>query len=53
MSLTKRARALYENRTLAARWVLAVRWLRARGKWIADPNTPPPDWAKGVERNAA
>lgn len=51
MSLTQRARRLYEDRRLAARWVLAVRYLRARGKWIADPGTPIPDW--GNQRKEA
>lgn len=34
MSLTARARQLYDNRRMAAQWVLAVRWMRARGLWI-------------------
>jgi len=36
MSLTQHARALYPNRRLAAKWVLAVRWLRAHSGWVLD-----------------
>ena len=35
-SLTTRARELFANRRNAARWVLAVRYLRARNLWLLD-----------------
>lgn len=45
MSLTKRAVELYPlSRRLAAKWVIAAKWLRARGRWIHDPGTPAPGW---------
>jgi hypothetical protein len=36
VSLTTRARKLYADRRLAAKWVLAVRWLRAHSGWVLD-----------------
>jgi len=38
MSLTTRARRLYSDRRLAAKWVLAVRFLRRENpsRWILD-----------------
>jgi hypothetical protein len=38
-SLTTRARALYGRTRMAAKWVMAVRWLRRSGfnsKWVLD-----------------
>lgn len=35
-SLTARARALFPDRRLAAKWVLAVRFLRSRSLWVLD-----------------
>ena len=53
MSLTRRARRLFEDRKSAAKWVLAVRYLRKRGKWVADSSSTPPNWGKAVDRAAA
>jgi hypothetical protein len=36
MSLTTRAAALHPNRRNAAKWVLAVRWLRSRHLWVLE-----------------
>jgi hypothetical protein len=45
MSLTRRARKFYpDNRRLAAKWLLSVRYLRARNLWVVDPGTPTPNW---------
>lgn len=45
MSMTRRARELYPlSRRLAAKWVIAAKWLRARGLWIHDEGTPTPKW---------
>lgn len=44
MSLTSQARRLYGRNRMAAKWVLAVRHLRATGRWILDRDTPHPQW---------
>lgn len=44
MSLTTQARKHYENRRMAAKWVLAVRHLRSRHLWICDEGTRAPNW---------
>lgn len=38
MSLTQRARNLFPTRINAAKWVIAVRWMRSRSKnlWILE-----------------
>jgi hypothetical protein len=36
MSLTTRARRLHYTRRNAAKWVLAVRYLRARNLWLIE-----------------
>ena len=38
MSLTKRATEMHTNRRNAAKWVLAIRWMRNRSKnlWVHD-----------------
>jgi hypothetical protein len=43
MSLTTRARRLHYTRRNAAKWVLAVRYLRARNLWLIE-NGRPPKW---------
>ena len=43
MSLTRRARKLYANRRLAAKWVLAIRFMRSRRLWILEGARP--KWA--------
>lgn len=39
-SLTRRARDLYSDRRMAAKWVLAARNLRANNAWILDGAVP-------------
>jgi hypothetical protein len=39
-SLTRRARDLYSDRRMAAKWVLAARNLRARRVWILEGAAP-------------
>jgi hypothetical protein len=41
MSITSRARALHPNRKNAAKWVLAVRYLRTKNIWILDGGKRP------------
>jgi hypothetical protein len=36
MSLTKRATEMHANRRNAAKWVLAVRWMRSRSLWVLE-----------------
>ena len=36
LSLTAQARQFYADRRLAAKWVVAVRFLRSRHLWILD-----------------
>ena len=36
MSLTKYARKLHSNRRNAAKWVLAVQYLRSKNLWILE-----------------
>jgi hypothetical protein len=43
MSLTMRARRLHKDRLNAAKWVLAVRYLRKHNLWILE-NGRRPDW---------
>jgi len=47
MSLTSRARRLYSDRRLAAKWVLAVRFLRRENpsRWILDNGALRPGWS--------
>ena len=39
-SLTRRARDIYADRRMAAKWVLAARNLRARHTWILEGAAP-------------
>ena len=39
-SLTRRARDIYADRRMAAKWVLAIRNLRAHDAWILDGAAP-------------
>lgn len=43
MSLTSRAMKLHHNRRNAAKWVLAIRYLRERNLWCLE-NGKTPKW---------
>jgi len=36
MSLTKRAAEIHPCRRNAAKWVLAIRWMRSRSLWVLE-----------------
>jgi len=45
MSLTSRAKALHPNRRNAAKWVIAVRYLRRKNLWVLDQFSKRPSWS--------
>ena len=44
LSLTARARKLHPNRRNAAKWCLAVRYLRRKNLWVLDQFSRKPTW---------
>ena len=44
MSLTRRAVQLHQNRRNAAKWILAVRYLRRKNLWVMDQFSRKPSW---------
>lgn len=45
MSLTSRAKELHPNRRNAAKWVIAVRYLRRKNLWVLDQFSKRPSWS--------
>jgi len=45
MSLTAQARKLHPNRRNAAKWCLAVRYMRQRHLWVLDKFGRKPSWS--------
>ena len=44
MNLTTRARLVYPSRRNAAKWVLAIRYLRRKNLWVLDQFSRKPTW---------
>ena len=48
--LTQRAaRAYPASRSLQAKWLRSVRWLRKRNLWVLDRDSKPPKWIASDE----
>lgn len=48
--LAQRAAKNYPaSRSLQARWLRSVRWLRSRGLWVLDRDSRAPDWKASCE----
>lgn len=45
VSLTSKARRIHPNRRNAAKWVMAVRYLRRKNLWVLDKFSRRPSWS--------